>query len=97
MTNTTIDRTNIKTPLETIQKIGNGGLSGQPLTNRSTEVIKYLKTKSPSLKLIAVGGIATPEQAIEKLDAGADLVQVYTGLIYEGPAMIKRINKALVN
>ena len=95
-TNTTIDRSNIKTPIETIQEIGNGGLSGQPLTKRSTEVIRYLKTKSPSLKLIAVGGIATPEQAIEKLDAGADLVQVYTGLIYEGPAMIKRINKALV-
>lgn len=95
-TNTTIDRTNILTPLETIQKIGNGGLSGQPLTKRSTEVIKYLKSKSPNLKLIAVGGIATPEQAIEKLNAGADLVQVYTGLIYEGPAMIKRINKALV-
>jgi dihydroorotate dehydrogenase len=95
-TNTTIDRSNLQTPVETIQQIGDGGLSGQPLTKRSTEVIRYLKTKSPKLKVIAVGGIATPEQAIEKLNAGADLIQVYTGLVYEGPAMVKRINKALV-
>lgn len=94
-TNTTIDRSSLKTAASTIEAIGNGGLSGQPLTARSTEVIRYLKTRSPELKIIAVGGIASPAQAIEKLNAGADLIQVYTGLIYEGPFLIKNINKAV--
>lgn len=94
-TNTTIDRSNLKTDQATLTNIGNGGLSGQPVKTRATEVVRYLKTKSPNLKIIAVGGIAKPEDAIEKLEAGADLVQVYSALVYEGPEMIKRINQAL--
>jgi dihydroorotate dehydrogenase len=74
-----------------------GGLSGKPLTKRSTEVIRYLKQKSGNaFPVIGVGGIHSAEDAIEKFKAGADLVQLYTGFIYEGPALIKRINKALV-
>lgn len=73
-----------------------GGLSGKPLTNRSTEVIRFLHTKSnSSFPIIGVGGIHTPEDAIEKLEAGASLVQLYTGFVYEGPLAVKRILKAL--
>lgn len=93
--NTTINRANLKTDEATIKAIGNGGLSGAPVRERSTEVIKYLKSKAPNIKIIAVGGIASPEDAIEKLGAGADLIQIYSGLIYEGPALIKKINKRL--
>jgi dihydroorotate dehydrogenase len=75
-----------------------GGLSGKPLTKRSTEVIRYLKQKSNSaFPVIGVGGIHTAQDAIEKLDAGADLIQLYTGFIYEGPGLIKDINKAIMN
>ena len=74
-----------------------GGLSGKPLSKRSTEVIAYLKTKSNNaFPVIGVGGIHSVEDAMEKLDAGADLLQLYTGFVYEGPALIKRINKAIV-
>lgn len=97
-TNTTISRENLKTPNAELQAIGAGGLSGKPLTKRSTEVIKYLSEKSAkSFPIIAVGGIHTPEDAIEKLNAGASLVQIYTGFIYEGPAIVKRINKRLLS
>lgn len=96
-TNTTISRSGLTTTETTIKNIGNGGLSGQPLTNRSTEVIRYLHQKSKGqLTIIGVGGIASAQDAQEKLDAGAALVQVYTGLIYEGPALVRRINKALI-
>jgi dihydroorotate dehydrogenase len=96
-TNTTIDRSNLKTEKATIDKIGNGGLSGKPLTDRSTEVIRYLRTKlGKGFPIIGVGGIMKPEDALEKLSAGADLIQLYTGFIYEGPAVVKRINKAIV-
>src|SRR5690606_983592 len=92
--NTTIDRSNLITPAKEVEAIGNGGLSGKPLRNRSTEVIKYLKQNAnPTFPVIAVGGIFTADDAIEKLEAGADLIQVYTGFIYEGPAMVKKINK----
>jgi len=75
-----------------------GGLSGKPLTQRSTEVISYLSKKSNgSFPIIGVGGIHSPEDAIEKLNAGASLVQLYTGFIYEGPGLIKRINKKLLS
>lgn len=95
-TNTTIDRGGLKTSKEKITAIGNGGLSGQPLTNRSTEVIRYLSKKSnQAFPIIGVGGIYTPQDAIDKLEAGASLLQVYTGLIYEGPAMVRNINRAL--
>ncbi|HCQ29608.1 MAG TPA: dihydroorotate dehydrogenase (quinone) [Flavobacteriales bacterium] len=96
-TNTTIQRSGLKTPKDEIEKIGNGGLSGRPLLKRSTEVIQYLKQKSQNaFTVIGVGGITKPEDALEKINAGADLVQVYTGFVYEGPALIKKINKLLL-
>lgn len=96
-TNTTISRENLKTPKVEIEQIGAGGLSGKPLTKRSTEVIRYLSEKSQkAFPIIGIGGISTPEDAIEKLKAGASLVQLYTGFIYEGPALVKRINKRIL-
>lgn len=96
-TNTTISRDNLSYPKEFIDKIGAGGLSGKPLRIRSTEVIKYIVDKTnSSIPVIGVGGIMTAEDAIEKLEAGASLVQLYTGFIYEGPGLIKRINKMLL-
>ena len=96
-TNTTISRSGLKESDASIKAIGNGGLSGQPLTSRATEVIRYLSQKSNGkLTIIGVGGIASAKDAQEKLDAGAALVQIYSGLIYEGPALIRRINKALI-
>lgn len=96
-TNTTISREGLKTDKSEVEAIGNGGLSGKPVTNRSTEVIRYLATKSnKSFPIIGVGGIHSAEDAKEKLDAGADLVQIYTGFIYEGPGLVKRINKGLI-
>ncbi|MBC7400610.1 MAG: dihydroorotate dehydrogenase (quinone), partial [Mucilaginibacter sp.] len=75
-----------------------GALSGAPLTKRSTQVIRYLAHKSKrSFPLIGVGGIHSAEDALEKLDAGASLVQLYTGFIYEGPGLIKRINKKILS
>jgi dihydroorotate dehydrogenase len=96
-TNTTIAREPLTYSKAHIEAIGMGGLSGKPLTKRSTEVIAYLKTKSKNaFPVIGVGGIHSPEDAIEKINAGADLIQLYTGFIYEGPALIKNINKAIV-
>jgi len=96
-TNTTIDRSGLKTDKNKVDAIGNGGLSGKPVRVRSTEVIKYLSDKSNrAFPIIGVGGIHSAEDALEKLDAGATLVQVYTGFIYEGPALVKRINKAIL-
>jgi dihydroorotate dehydrogenase len=96
-TNTTISRSHLATNPSTIQAIGSGGLSGRPLRERSTGVIRYLSEKSGGkLAIIGVGGIASAEDALEKLNAGAALIQVYTGLIYEGPGLVKRINKALI-
>ncbi len=97
-TNTTISREDLKENKDRIEKIGAGGLSGKPVRQRSTEVIRYLNTKTNGeLTIIGVGGIASAEDAIEKLEAGASLVQIYTGLIYEGPSLIKNINKAILN
>lgn len=96
-TNTTISREGLKTSKDRVEEIGAGGLSGKPVKNRSTEVIRYLATKSnKSFPIIGVGGIHSAEDALEKLDAGADLLQVYTGFIYEGPRLLKRINKAIL-
>lgn len=95
-TNTTIARHGLKTPAQAVEKMGAGGLSGAPLRVRATEVLRYLREKAgPNLPLMAVGGVFTAADAQEKLDAGADLVQVYTGFIYEGPAMVRRILKGL--
>jgi dihydroorotate dehydrogenase len=96
-TNTTIDRSKLKTPSSQVEAIGAGGVSGKPLTARATEVIKYLKTKSNNaFVVVGVGGIQTGADAIEKLEAGADLLQVYSGFIYGGPATVKRINKEIL-
>ena len=96
-TNTTIERSGLKSSKELIDKVGAGGVSGKPLTKRSTEVIRYLSEKSgKSFPIIGVGGIHSPEDALEKLDAGASLIQLYTGFIYEGPGLVKRINKAIL-
>jgi dihydroorotate dehydrogenase len=95
-TNTTISRENL-TAAESL-KNEMGGLSGKPLTQRSTEVIRYLHQKSKgSFPIIGVGGIHSADDAVEKLEAGASLVQLYTGFIYEGPGLIGRINKKLLN
>jgi dihydroorotate dehydrogenase len=96
--NTTISRENLTTNSTTLDNIGAGGLSGKPLTKRSTEVIKYLSTKSNnSFPIIGVGGIHTAQDAIDKLNAGASLVQLYTGFIYEGPGLVKRINEEILD
>jgi dihydroorotate dehydrogenase len=95
-TNTTISRDQLATDDSTIKEIGNGGLSGQPVKQRSTEVIRYLNEAfNDSVPIIGVGGIASAKDAMEKLEAGASLIQVYTGLIYEGPSLIRSINKTL--
>jgi dihydroorotate dehydrogenase len=95
--NTSTTRDNLKVSQERLEKIGNGGVSGQPIKNQSTKVIKYLAdTSNKSFPIIGVGGIHSAEDALEKLNAGADLVQIYTGFIYEGPSLIKKINKALL-
>ncbi|MEN3324524.1 quinone-dependent dihydroorotate dehydrogenase [Mariniflexile soesokkakense] len=95
--NTSTDRTGLKAPSELLKAIGNGGLSGQPIKDKSTNVIKYLADKSnKTFPIIGVGGIHSAEDALEKIAAGADLVQVYTGFIYEGPSLIKAINKAIL-
>lgn len=94
-TNTTISREGLKTDKSITDEMG--GLSGKPVKQRSTEVIKYLHTKSNgSFPIIGVGGIQTAQDAIEKLEAGASLVQVYTGFIYEGPSMVKNICKGIL-
>lgn len=95
-TNTTIARSGLTTSAEKIGAIGNGGLSGRPVRARSTEVISYLRKKlGKSYPIIGVGGIMQPQDAIQKINAGADLVQVYTGFIYEGPDFAKKICKTL--
>lgn len=97
-TNTTISRTGLVTSEKEIAAIGNGGLSGKPLTERATEVISFLRKQlGPTYPIIGVGGIMTANDALEKLKAGADLVQIYTGFIYEGPRLVKKINKSLLN
>lgn len=95
--NTSISRTHLKTATPTLESIGNGGVSGQPIKEKSTQVIKYLADKSKkAFPIIGVGGIHSAQDALEKIEAGADLVQIYTGFIYEGPFLVKRINKALL-
>jgi dihydroorotate dehydrogenase len=94
-TNTTISRDDLVSS-ENLKK-ESGGLSGKPLTVRSTEVIRYLSEHSnKSFVIIGVGGIHSPEDAIEKIQAGASLIQLYTGFIYEGPGLVKRILKGLL-
>lgn len=96
-TNTTISRSHLSTSENTIRSIGAGGLSGKPLEDTATEVIRFLrKNLSREKVIIGVGGIMTPGDAMRKLEAGADLIQVYTGFVYEGPALIRAINEQML-
>ncbi len=97
VSNTSVNREGLKTSPEVLAQIGNGGLSGKPIRERSTAMIRYLSEKSNrSFPIIGVGGIHSAKDAMEKLDAGASLVQLYTGFIYEGPELINEINKELL-
>ncbi|SDY54072.1 dihydroorotate oxidase A [Rhodonellum ikkaensis] len=96
-TNTTIDRSQLRTSPSKVAAFGAGGVSGKVLAKRSTEVIRYLSEKSnKAFPIIGVGGIYSAEDAIDKLEAGASLIQIYSGMIYEGPGLIKRIKKGIV-
>ncbi|EON77247.1 Dihydroorotate dehydrogenase [Lunatimonas lonarensis] len=96
-TNTTLNRDNLATATGQLTSIGAGGVSGKPLKDRSTEIIRYIAEKSGhKFPIIGVGGIFSASDALEKLEAGASLVQVYTGMIYEGPGLVKKIKKGLV-
>ena len=96
-TNTTTSRENISLGEREINRIGEGGLSGKPLEARSNEVIRYLRNKlSDKIPIIGVGGIMSEEDVFRKLEAGASMVQLYTGFIYEGPGIVKKINQALI-
>ena len=95
--NTTVGRVQLNTSEKLVSQIGKGGLSGKPLQNRALEVVRYLSEKSGrAFPIIGVGGIFTPEDALQMLDAGATLVQVYTGFIYEGPFIARRMNRAVL-
>jgi len=96
VTNTTRQRNNLATNQDLIKSIGLGGLSGAPLKKRSLELVSYIcKQQKFHIPVIASGGIMVPQDAIDMIEAGASLVQVYTGFIYEGPFLVKEINKAL--
>ncbi len=96
-TNTTVSRTGLSTPAHTVEAIGAGGLSGAPVRDRATAVIRYLREKlGPEPVIIGVGGIDSAATAQEKLAAGANLVQVYTGLVYAGPGLVRQILEGLV-
>ena len=90
-TNTSISREGLKTQINEV-----GGLSGKPLKEKSTMIIRHIHKQMPSLPIIGVGGIFTAEDAYEKIKAGASLVQIYTGFIYEGPFLVKKINRGLI-
>lgn len=95
--NTSVDRTGLRASKKRLEEIGKGGLSGQPIKDKSTRVIKYLADKSnKAFPIIGVGGIHSADDALEKINAGADLIQIYTGFIYEGPDLIRKINKAIL-
>ena len=94
-TNTTLERSNLASSPEVTAEAG--GLSGKPLSKRSTEVIRFLvKESNNAFPIIGVGGIHSPEDVFEKLDAGAALIQLYTGFVYEGPAAVRNINRAIL-
>jgi dihydroorotate dehydrogenase len=96
-TNTTISRENLKTQPARVKDIGAGGLSGDAIKQRATEVIRYIHEKTNGkLPIIGVGGISSPRDAVEKLEAGASLIQLYTGYIYEGPGLVRDINQTII-
>lgn len=95
-TNTTTSRGGLSVPDQKVREIGPGGLSGAPLTKLATEVVRYLHQKSEGrLPIVAVGGIMTPDDAIEKLEAGASLIQLYSGFVYHGPSLVRGIHRRL--
>lgn len=95
-TNTTIDRSGLQTSSHQLEKIGPGGLSGLPLAEKSTEIIKFIRRQTaPDFTIVGVGGIVSVDEALKKLDHGADLLQIYTGLIYKGPTFIRQIKQAI--
>ena len=94
-TNTTISRADLKTDSHSVTAMGNGGVSGKVLAKQSEAVLQYIKIKSPQMFVISVGGIHNEAEAVKRLKAGADLIQIYTGFIYQGPGFIKRILEAL--
>lgn len=97
-TNTTITREGLRTSQQTVAEIGAGGLSGKPVAKRALEVVRYLKQKSGNaFPVIGVGGIHSADDAVEMIRAGADLVQVYTGFIYQGPLIAAKINKKILS
>jgi dihydroorotate dehydrogenase len=97
-TNTTISREGLQEPKESLHEIGNGGLSGKPLRQRANDVVKYIHQQNQSrFTIVGVGGIDSVESALERLHSGADLIQVYSGLIYQGPHLIKKVKKALLD
>ncbi|MEO1253913.1 MAG: quinone-dependent dihydroorotate dehydrogenase, partial [Bacteroidota bacterium] len=96
VSNTTIDRYGLKTNEAKVESIGAGGLSGKPVLDKSTDVLSYIRRHLPLVHIIAVGGVHSAQDAAKKIQAGANLIQIYTGLVYEGPALVKRINKELL-
>lgn len=97
-TNTSSERSGLVTPEQTLQAIGHGGLSGKAISKRSTEIIEKIHDFTNGEKtIIGVGGISSGEDAIDKLKAGADLLQVYTALVYQGPGLVKQINRHIAN
>lgn len=96
-TNTTIDRSLLKTPATVVENMGAGGISGLPVQTRSTQVVRMLSTHTAgSIPIIASGGIFTGTHALDKLQAGASLVQVYTGFVYEGPGIVGKLLETLM-
>ena len=97
VSNTTISREALSSDPKAVQSIGAGGLSGAPIQEKSNSVLEKTKQLAKDLPIIGVGGINSGDAAQEKIKLGADLVQVYSGLVYEGPFLVKRIKKALLN
>ena len=93
LTNTTVSREGLVTSSHSVDAIGNGGLSGEPLAVRSSEVLSLIRKIHPDMTLISVGGIGSKEEGKKRLDLGADFLQVYTGFVYGGPRLIKRLAK----
>ena len=97
ISNTTITREDLNTDTAEVDRIGNGGLSGAPVEHKSTEIIRYVSNKTQGkIPIIGVGGIQSSEDAKAKLEAGATLVQIYSGLVYQGPGLVRKINKGLL-
>ena len=95
-TNTTLSRDNLTSSKDLVNQ--KGGLSGRPISEKSTNIIKFIHEKSNgSIPIIGVGGIMNPDDAIEKIKAGASLIQIYSGFVYSGPSIVKKINKAIID